>query len=354
MKINIFVLLMFFFNISNLIGEQLLIESSISLNTAVIEIQTDTECYSRLMFGEKENKLSNILLQTDMTKKHRYEISNLSEGTKYFYKIEYYTDVFKQSSGIGNFVTLGIPSPFINEMKVISDIRKIKFLVKTNIPIKYEIEINNIKLIDSEYKTEIDFDIDNLKPGTEYLYSLRIYNEKNVEHTETGKVRTRDNNMALYKKTEGTFNINPEEKFIKNEPPIIDRITDGKLNYFTGLATSGNIKTDNQSIIIDLEQDTEIEKIKVYWRGLAYSKNYLIMLSKDKKKWELAEKNIDALKGIQMLSESGDPVFMNEISINKSGRYVRLWIPQNSDFYCKHNHWNYVQIFEIEIINNKF
>ncbi|HPP88053.1 MAG TPA: discoidin domain-containing protein, partial [bacterium] len=204
-----------------------------------------------------------------------------------------------------------------------------------------------------EYKNDIVVKIENLKSGAAYEYELILMNEKNVELIDSGIIKTLDNNIALNKKVEGTFDINPEPNVIANSPSIISRITDGKIHYFTGMATSGNVKEAQQNVIIDLEEEQFIEKIKVYWRAIAYSKNYYVMISSDKKKWNYIGKNIDASKGITMRSESGDPLFVNEIAANNKARYIRIWLAKNSEFYCKFDNWNFVQIFEIEAINNQ-
>ncbi|HPG30581.1 MAG TPA: discoidin domain-containing protein [bacterium] len=351
MRKSIFIFLIFFVA-ADLNAEQTAIENYVSFDSAVIIFTADTNCYSRLLYGEKENKLSSMLLQTDAAKKHKFEILNLAEGKKYYFKIEYYNKNFNKSSEINSFKVLGVENPEIKDLKLITESDKAYFNLKTNVPVMYEMIINDTNISGGKYLDNINIEISNLKPHKEYEYTLNIYNEKKSKFTETGILLTKEKNIGLNKKTEGTFTVNPEEKYIKNEPPIIERITDGRLNYFTGMATSGNIKNENQSVIIDLENNINIEKIKVYWRGLAYSKDYMILLSSDKKKWDIAATKIDASKGASAQSETGDPMFVNEIEINKNARYARLWIPQNSGFYCKHNNWNFVQLFEVEIINN--
>ena len=351
MKKIIFLFFVFFTD-AVLNANQTTIEKYVSSDSALIIFTADADCYSRLLYGEKEGKLSNMLLQTDIAKKHKFEILNLDEGKKYFFKIEYYNKDFTETSAINSFKVLGIQSPEIVDFKIIAGFDKAICFIKTNVPVKYEMIADNNKISDGKFMDNIRFEITNLKPDKDYEYILNIYNEKNAKFNKTGILRTKEKNIGLNKKTEGTFSVNPEDKFIKNEPPIIDRITDGRFNYFTGMATSGNIKNENQSVIIDLEKNEHIEKIKIYWRGLAYSKDYMILLSSDKKKWITAAKNLDASNGKQETSETGDPMFANEIEINKSARYARLWIPQNSGYYCKHSNWNFVQLFEVEIINN--
>ncbi|MEW6482844.1 MAG: hypothetical protein AB1397_07640 [bacterium] len=65
------------------------------------------------------------------------------------------------------------------------------------------------------------------------------------------------------------------DKYVKEGNPL-QRITDGDLSYFKGMAQSQDITQKDQWLLIDLGTITKVSTITVYWRALAYSQGYAI------------------------------------------------------------------------------
>ncbi|HPP88465.1 MAG TPA: hypothetical protein PLM75_11460, partial [bacterium] len=112
----------------------------IGFNSAVINVKVDTECYSRLMYGLKPNKLTGLVMNADMLTDHKFEILNLLEGKKYYFQIEFYNNDFSVKTAIKEIQTLGIATPEILNKKIECYVKSAELSIKTNVPVKYRLK----------------------------------------------------------------------------------------------------------------------------------------------------------------------------------------------------------------------
>ncbi|MEW6103193.1 MAG: discoidin domain-containing protein [bacterium] len=193
----------------------------------------------------------------------------------------------------------------------------------------------------------------NLLPDSEYLVTLSIEQGKEKASLST-LFKTAENNLALNGKVSGTFDQLPADKYVSKEKGPLQRITDGDLSYFNGMAQSQDITQEDQWLLIDLGRITNISTITVFWRALAYSQDYAISLSRDGKDWVVLASSLNADNGVYLRSESGDLMKVlttncHEETTNGQGfRYVKL-LAKKSKFFHKHINWNFIQIMEVKV-----
>ncbi len=332
--------------------------NNITETSATITWEADFESMGQVNWGTSLKTIFNVAMDLNNSKSHTVVLKNLMKGTYYHYKIITKISNKAFQSKIYNFKTEGIPLPrFINtKIKNIKpEYAEVPYLLNTpsKIILTYISKKDNKKQIYKIEKPAINGSIKlkNLTPDTIYYYTLEAINQLE-ERTKTPvfNFTTPPVNYAINKKVFGTFNTVLGEAFFNKKSSVIQRITDGKMDYNSGMAVSGNTDQEDLFVIIDLKKQQEIKKLKVFCRALAYSKDYSIYISKDNKKWEKTGEKINAAKGKNIRGETGDPIKVNSITFNPiSVRYVKLFIKKGSKYHVKHKKWHFVQIMEIMI-----
>jgi len=315
-----------------------------------------------IKYGKNEMELFGISYDIAFKEQHQITLKNLSKGTVYFFKIVASRSNNKILSPINRFNTKGIPalSIFINRVfDITKDSTKIgwAFTQPVRAKLKY-LEVGTTDYIEyTADKTDKSgvFILKKLKPDTSYYYVIEGKNKDGeMVKSKVNYFRTKEWNLALQKSVAGTFdNYIGDDKYFNKKTPILQRITDGKMNYFDGMAVSGNVHKNDQYVIIDLQNIYNIAKINVYWRALSYSRDYALYVSNDRQTWELVTKHIDAENGKFIRGEKGDPILYNEISCNQQAQYIKILIKKGSNIYNKHKEWNFVQLMEIKIYSGK-
>ena len=131
---------------------------------------------------------------------------------------------------------------------------------------------------------------------------------------------------------------------------MLSRITDGTLDYFKGMATSGDPKNADQWVKIDLGDIFTLDKILTFWRGTAYPNQFSLLVSLDGKAWKTISDDLDAGRGEISRSESGDPLMIVTTDAEKSmARFVKLFVQKGARCYQKHRNFHFVQLFEIKV-----
>jgi len=192
-----------------------------------------------------------------------------------------------------------------------------------------------------------------LEPQTTYTVKVKMLGyHGNINSSKEITFRTRKENIALNKLVKGSFNqFQPDDKFVlkKSKRPI-QQINDGDDSYFTSMATSGDPEKQEQFFIIDLEKRVKLTDLVIIWRSLAYSKEYIVELSLDSKRWERVAVHQDASQGVFGYSRTGDPVRIMSHSLeNRSGRYLKITVPKGSPYYVADPTWKFVQIMDVKI-----
>lgn len=330
----------------------------ITKNSAGVCWHTEEETIGQINYGVSMKQMYNVAVDANKGYKHCVYLRSLLKGTTYYYRIMINTEDKPVMSKVYLFQTKGIPLPVLMDIKTKTlkpESAQLNYIINTpcQITLSYLNKNNSKKktITIKEYQEKGILELKNLIPETIYYYSLELKNTTG-EHIKTGVFHftTPVNNLALYKKVIGTFDQIPKDPFISRTTPVLNRITDGMLNYFHSMATSGKVKKNDQFIIIDMGKTIQFSRVFIYWHALACHKDYTISTSIDSKKWQIQAQKINARKGKSIKGEKNVPVVFNEVSFKPiKARYIKLFIKKDSSFYVRSNSWDFVQLMEVII-----
>jgi len=316
---------------------------NIKKHSAEVVFKTSIPSTGYLRFGLSPNNLTkNVGIEIDIYSTHKIKLSDLLQGTKY-----YYQPVARDLNNniavgkISSFQTKGIPLPKFSKVDVF-DVKKFSAKIKwiMNVPCKSTLllgtSVNDLKEYynSKNFKKENIVKINKLVPDREFYFKIFSVDKFNNKIGTHGIFKTLSDNIAFGKKVYGNFFYYPRKYRSDFNFGILKRITDG--NYeVNGIAKSGNITKSSQSVIVDLGREFKIDKIHVIWRGIAYSRKFNVYLSSDMKRWEKIKKNLDAKKdGIRISSQKTYGLFLRLVEIKLKGkiaRYIKILVPKNSE-----------------------
>jgi len=331
---------------------------NLSENKAVVHWHTHFSTIGKVFYGKFSNRLYNQGISLGYATNHSVILNNMEKGTVYYYYIESTDKKGKiEKTPLFQLKTKGTPDTQLLSLSVVTN-QETYFVLQWEANVPIQVSVLYIQYGDSHKKAtkftkplqKGTIKIDGLAPRTSYYYLLQYKDQSGKVFKDKIKtILTKENNVALHKPVKGTFTKNiKDDKYFQKSSKIINRVTDGKMNYFTGMAVSGNIKKTDQFVIIDLQDDFDIDSIEVFWRALSYSTDYKILISLDNKNWKIVKNKLNAAKGKKMRGEKGDPILYNTIFVHEKARYVKL-IASKNQFYNKHEQWNYVQLMEIKV-----
>ncbi|MDI6781671.1 MAG: discoidin domain-containing protein [bacterium] len=335
------------------------VANEIAKHYAQVQWETNVETTGQVLYHPVREFQNNLAISIGMSTTHTVGLRKLLSGTMYQYQVRVKdTQGHTAASEWAAFTTTGIPLPLFEELCVGSLTKTSAIIVaRTNVPTKLWVEYgtttiyNNNLMVRGELKSFHQIALDGLKPDKSYHFQLTAYDNDGHEIISSDhEFTTMEDNIGLYMPTTGTFRECPDDKYISRDKGFLERITDGDTSYFTGMATSGDVTLQDQFVVIDLGIIQPIDRIKVYWRKLAYSKDYSIRLSNDNENWTVLDSGINACNGADELSDTGDPMKM---IITQGGgakaRFVQVFVPCGSDFFHKHEDWRFVQLMEVKV-----
>ncbi|GEM_PF-2361460 len=336
--------------------------------TADIIIETTQPTEVRLRIGQTVTAMQDIALDLNYKTRHRFTIPELLRGTDYYVQtVARDVNGTTKASSVHRFRTLGIPLPLISNLHSITVEKTAVTIgwdsnVKTKSIVKYGLtaDLTEEFIIDT-YKTSHAVRIENITPNTTLYYTV-IGIDENSNPTDNAipikQVRTLENNVALNATVaDGTFLYDAEQYSEDRSEKYLKRLVDGDLTFFTGTARSEIIAQRTQYLLLDLGKQYPLETVRIYWRALAYSRNYTIEISPDKKQWITVQSDIDAANGKLMYSQGaqgGDPLQVMETAFSPiEARWVKIAIPQNSPigtFNPIFGKYNKLQLAEVVVI----
>lgn len=309
-------------------------------NSAVIRWTTLDASQDYLYYAKKYNGKKESVIDLKAATSHEISLQGLLKGTEYQFKIvSEASDGRRVESPIGEFMTLGIPFPDILELEargITPDSARIYF--RCNVPVSYEIlagtDENQLKEAARQKipSPASEFTLSGLRQETPYFYRIHLSDERgNADMSKPLAFVTPADNIALGKKATGTFNTVDED--IKTRGfgnTSVEKVVDGNLNYFGGMAISSNTEQADQFISIDLGESSRVRRVDVYWWGLSYSRDYEIDFSDDGVKWRAAATGLDAESGVEKRSPAGDFLIYHSVDVAGSTKYVRLFTKAGS------------------------
>lgn len=153
-------------------------------------------------------------------------------------------------------------------------------------------------------------------------------------------------NVAYNKPATGTFNRLPESEFVDDSTPAVTRINDGKIEWYSGMAVSGEVNYEEQYVIINLLENVKLKKIITYWNANYYPYDYQFMYSTNGSDWNSIDRS--HIEYMNEIADDNSPMAVDTIETNITAKYVGLFIEQGQEIYSRYIYRNYVQLMELE------
>lgn len=309
---------------------------SVSETAATISWQTDVPSMDTFYYKKLYNGSQAALVEASYLTNHSVTISDLLPGCEYVYQIVSQSpDGTRIESELLSFETEGTAYPEFWEYGAESiNPFSASFYYQSNVPTKYEIyfgeSADDLESVDKSrrYEDEQDFEITDLDPETQYFIELYIWDKnEQVLKTEVLSFITPAHNIALGKDVSGTFSYDFDEITGRGYEMGSEKITDGDLNYFGGMAMSHLPESGDQYAVIDLGEVSTFKEILIYWWGLAFPTDYRIEISDDGENWETAQADLNASDGEDTRSSMGDYLVLQTVELSATARYIRIYIP---------------------------
>ena len=329
----------------------------VDTHNAVIVWSTDTVTSGQIEYGLTTATASQLSLVLDQDAHHQTLLFGLPEGEDHVCRITARGAGTKIQSGWLPFRTRGIPMPKVINAGVSALAKDGGTLTWTsNVPVKGIFECGydtayGIQKAEDRFSPYHEITVTRFYPRERVFYRIRGTDDRGYVMPERrGEFVTMEDNIAVRAKVDGTFIRNPEPGFVRDTPPILDRVTDGILNYFTGMATSGDPAGDTQWVQIDLGSVNLVGQILTYWRQLAYPMKFSVQGSIDGVRWMDFGDTFDAGAGSSARSQSGDPMWEHVVNVrNLVLRYIRVDVPQGAPYYKRFDNYRFVQMFELKV-----
>jgi hypothetical protein len=323
--------------------------SGISDNSVVVTWKTKIKSQDHFHYQKKYNGTKETLIEVNYITDHSVTLSGLLKGSDYIFIIlSESPDGTRVESKQFAFKTTGVPLPEFWQLnaKNITPFTA-KLFYESNIPTSYELFFGQshaaMKKIKDDQGLAVsrDIDISGLQQETGYFYQLYLKDAQgNVIKTPQLAFSTPPNNIALGKKVWGTFNyVDPTIKELGYGETSIDKLTDGSLNYFGGMAISFNADNSDQYAVVDLGSVSAVKRLDIYWWALSFSKDYRIDVSIDGKSWTTLKEHLDASQGTDMRSPMGDYVVLHSIPLDTSARFIRVYIAAKAPRGTREKKW---------------
>lgn len=248
------------------------------------------------------------------------------------------------------FTTAGSPFPRVVETEVLErGAERLKIRFRTNVPTTARLVWG--ERVDEVFRsdrraTEHVFDVPNLRPRTEYAYHVVLEDAEGRKMTmPRATVSTDEANAARGRPVEGTFTHLTESM----EPgPVLPRVTDGRLDYFEGMATSGDPGETDQWVRIDLGAAREIEEVEVIWRGNAFPRAFYVVVGAEAGEARYPGGPFDAGGGDFSRSERGDPLRHVRVPVTDGPvRFITVFVPRGSPYQAREG-WRWIQLAEVK------
>lgn len=331
---------------------------SVDTRGVVIHWVTDQPSNGTIYYGLMISEASRTFLELTMSKSHYTSLFGLLEGEKYDFRISARSDSGElATSNWREFTTLGIPHPKVKRVEF-SDYTIEGATVSwwSNIPVKGVFECGydtsyGFRQEEKKFSDIHQVKVQRFRPKRKIKFRIRATDARGLVSAEyLGEFMTMENNIALGAPVTGTFWRNTDPGFIKDTPPILGRVTDGKLDYFRGMATSGDPDGDTQWVQVDLGKLQFVDQILTYWRQLTYPKKFTLSGSMNGQRWENLGDTHDPSLGRAMQSQTGDPLWEYTAPVgNQVFRYIRLEVPQGAPYIRRFEGFRYLQLFELKV-----
>lgn len=320
-----------------------------------LKVTSDIATSLFIKYGEALDSLIDGPSTLEYRKQNIINITGLLRGTEYYFVgiVKDCNDNIKYTEPI-KFKTRGIPLPRIKNVKIKEIGSKfISINFDSNVETKYNIFFGYSydKLHKAAYRKfsqKHSVILKNLKPETLIYYQIEIIDKSgNREISEIYNARTLPENIAIGSKISGDFNYIGESIAPQLDKNAGKRLVDGDYSYRNGSVMSGNIFSKNQQLILDLRRITAVQRIDFIWWGLMYSTAFDIEISKDNKKWQKIQENVNVNKNIRYNFKINTPYIVSRVYVKDRIRYIRVIFKRGK---CKRRFPQYVNLRLLEVL----
>jgi len=328
------------------------IVSSVGENYAVLEWETDIAVTEEIYYGYFPSQ-SIPLLSLKNDTHHKIIMGNLLRGTEYHFRITGVEDY------TGTLTTAGVPPPLYEEFGVKTpDAHTAVVSWATNVPTSYVLGFRRAD--EEDYSTLFrssvarlrqSVTINDLVPLQKYFFIVESAETSGYKVNSGERVLVMpENNVALHKPATGSFLYFPPDPYVQRDTDPLVNVNDGDDAYFTGMATSGDVREGEQWVTIDLGREYDLQQVVTVWRQLAYPLDFAFYGSYDGEEWELLAEHLTAADGESGRSKGGDPILTQNTDLaGESCRYLKLVVPLRSALQTKYFNWHFVQLMELKV-----
>lgn len=333
--------------------------ATVTENSAELRWRTTLPVRTNILYGFAPDRMTTPgVPPIEPATEHRVRLTSLLPGTEYraWILLGMTGEVGEAKSPFLTFRTRGTPYPFAGAISFESgrDTALIRFT--TPIPAKSRIEWtggDGTRGLATEERFAMTHAVAlaGLRPRTVYSFEI-VTEDTKGRRTATPllSLTTRDNNVAIGARAIGTFDRLIDEQAVEETRPALERITDGRNDYFAGMATSGDPADTDQWVEVDLGREVVLSSIETVWRGNAYPRDFFIMTSRDRVNWAYPGFGLDAGAGTEELSTRGDPLRRVVVApaSDEPVRYIKVLMMRGSAYFTSWPGWRFVNLAEIE------
>lgn len=342
---------------------------NVETTAASLTLSFTKPCRLSLAYGlePRADALKNFTEYTSFQSNYTVQLSDLIEGQDYYARVKATTaegEVYvSEDTNYLHFRLFGTPPLKLvgGGMGYVSPVA-VSIVLQTNIPshcVTYFGEPDMFNEITSRpaYDTRHVFEYKDLRPNHIYAYMAFLTDHRGLSVTVPKTMfSTAELNVAKHKKVvAGTFTYLREPSWQGGGHSIGDttlqKLTDGRNDYFNGMAHSGDLTKEDQFAVIDLGRVYTLESHLTVWRTLAYPYTYEVHTSLDNKDWKPIYKMPSERVGLgkNIRSGGGDPLLIvgGPFPDLIKARYVKLWIPKGTSFFKRHKEWKNLDLAEI-------
>ncbi|OGH59165.1 MAG: hypothetical protein A3G34_02460 [Candidatus Lindowbacteria bacterium RIFCSPLOWO2_12_FULL_62_27] len=345
--------------------------TNVETTTATLEFTFNKPARLSMSYGLDANPSNhkNFTEYTSYMTNYTLRQTDLIEGADYYFRIKAITaegEVFvpSETEALPHFRTLGTPPLSLLSVGVgyVSPL-SLSIVVRTNIPSNCVFYFGEqVYFTDVRSKPTFDtthvFEFKDLVPNHLYSYMAFLTDFRGLNvNIQKRFITTTAVNIARNKRViAGTFTQQRESNFqggglVKGDTTM-QKLTDGKNDYFNGMAHSENLIKYDQWAVIDLGKVYTLESHATVWRTLAYPYTYQLLASEDNRTWkQVFTMNPQRMgAGEKIRSGGGDPLLVAGGPLEQAkARYVKLFIPKGTEFFKRHKTWYNVDLAEIMI-----
>jgi hypothetical protein len=332
-------------------------------SSAILHFNPAQDVTAQCFYGPIHGKPDQSILTIEPTTNLEVMLTGLAPGRIYFFQTGFYdSNMVMVYFRNGAFKTPGQPILRLDSVEVVPEKYEAAIRVFVSSEMEgsvvfegtaYPLQFTGTKeffrpMGMTEQMLVYETSIKNAKPSKKYTYKITGKDRKGIKIVSSGEFTTLENNIALYKPVQGTFNGTFIADNFQLEGDILSRATDGKYDYTTGMAVSTDPDLEDQWLVVDLQAGFPVDEITCYWRAVAYPVEYTVSIGTNGTDWTEV-KIVRADKEREVLGNM--PVQVGRASFDGAmARYVKVFFPKGGQYFRRFDNYRFLQLVELKVI----